>query len=142
MTRHSDIQDAPLVDRCNGAPPVVRGLTATEVTWVVGVALAFWAPFAVIAWLFTGWPVLAVVVLFIGPALSVYLMAGWFARMKRDRPQDFHVLLAKRWLAKKTGFFDHFISHRGAWDLGRSPLHPAIARRRAKKLNALEKKES
>lgn len=131
-----DHSDAPLVDRCNGAPPILRGLTANELLWVVGMAVLFWLVPAIVLWQVTDLLVLAVALLFSAPAVTVWLLAGWFQSLKRDRPQDYHLLLAKRWLARHLRFREHFVSHRGSWDLGRSLLNPAQARRRAKRAGA------
>ena len=76
-----------------------------------------------------GTPVVAVLFCSIVPTATVYVLAGWFLRLKRDRPQDYHILLAKRTLACAFGLGERYIDRLGLWDLGRSLAKPARRRR-------------
>ena len=121
--------EAPLVDRPNGEPPIVRGLTATELAWAAGLAFFCWLPAGLVLARVAGTPVVAVLFCSIVPTATVYVLAGWFLRLKRDRPQDYHILLAKRTLACAFGLGERYIDRLGLWDLGRSLAKPARRRR-------------
>ena len=111
---------APLVDRTNGEPPILRGLTSTESNWAIGLAFSVWLlPGAVLGFL-TGIPALSLLVITIFPIVTVWFGAGALAKLKRERPAHYHVHLARLWMTRYLGRRQHFVAHRGPWDLGRS----------------------
>ena len=117
---HDHIAGAPLVDRTNGEPPILRGLTSTESVWAIGAAFALWLfPGAVLGYL-TGIPALGLLVCALFPLATVWLGAGALQKLKRERPAHYHVHLARLWLTRYLGRRQHFVAHRGPWDLGRS----------------------
>ncbi len=118
---------APLVDRTNGEPAILRGLTSTESTWAIGLAFVVWLlPGAGLGFLIAtvAWPALAiavtVLVCTILPVATVWFGAGALAKLKRERPAHYHIHLARLYLTRYLGRRQHFIAHRGPWDLGRS----------------------
>ena len=128
MSDNQPGRHAPLVDRTNGAPPILRGLTSSEMFWAAGLAFVAWLPPGIVIG-HKLHPVVAVLVCGAMPIVTVYLLAGWFQRLKRDRPQGYHVLLAKRMAARHFALPDRFVGLRSLWDLGRS-LRPAPSPRR------------
>ena len=61
--------EAPLVDRPNGEPPIVRGLTATELAWAAGLAFFCWLPAGLVLARVAGTPVVAVLFCSIVPTM-------------------------------------------------------------------------
>ena len=111
---------APLVDRSNSEPPILRGLTSTESVWAIGLAFAVWlVPGALLGFL-TGTLAVALLVWSILPLITVWLGAGALQKLKRERPAHYHLHLARLWLARHLGHRQHFVAYRGPWDLGRS----------------------
>jgi conjugative transfer region protein (TIGR03750 family) len=111
---------APLTDRVNSEPPILKGLTATEALYA---AMAFFP-----LWIFIGgflalafgkWQIFMTVGV-ICPLVSVWLSAGWLAKLKRNRP-DHYYLHAFVWWRHRLGLgVAPFIARKGAWDVGRS----------------------
>lgn len=111
---------APLVDRSNGEPAILRGLTSTESVWAISLAFLVWLfPGAVIVYA-TESATAGLLVCAICPIATVWLGAGKLQTLKRDRPAHYHVHLARLWLTRYLGRRQHFVDHRGPWDLGRS----------------------
>lgn len=111
---------APLTDRVNSEPPIMRGLSATETL----VAMAVWFPLwffigTLFALLFGHWQILALMGV-IGPLVSVWVSAGFLARFKRNRPDHYYRHAFVGWRHRLGLGQSPFISRRGAWDLGRS----------------------
>ena len=111
---------APLTDRVNSEPAILKGLTATETVIAMAVFFPAWIFLgAVVSWLVGRWQVVMLVGV-IGPLASVWFGAGFLAAKKRNRP-DHYYLHAFGWWRHRFGLGAiPFISLRGAWDLGRS----------------------
>lgn len=118
-------QVAPLTDRVNSEPPILKGLSATETMVAMAVLFPLWFVVGgLLALLFKRWQILPLLAV-IGPMVSVWMGAGFFASFKRNRP-DHYYWHAFVWKRHHLGFgVAPFIAHRGAWDLGRSM--PVIA---------------
>ena len=109
---------APFADRANGQPAILRGMTQSEVTTVALVAFPAWAAIGLLLGLFTHIWALAVLLGAIGPMLTVWMLAGWLASKKLNRPDGFYIHQFNAWKAKAFGK-KLFITHRGHWSLGR-----------------------
>lgn len=111
---------APLTDRVNSEPPVLRGLSVSEVFVAAVLFFPAWLciGFAA-ARLFHHWQILILLGIF-GPLLSVWVSAGFLASLKRNRPDHYYWQAWLWWLHRRGLLTAPFISHRGAWDLGRS----------------------
>jgi conjugative transfer region protein (TIGR03750 family) len=131
------VRTAPLTDRANCEPPILKGLTATET--LVAALVFFPAWFLVggaLALLFRHWQILMLLGV-IGPLASVWFTAGFFAGVKRNRPDHYYghaVELARQRLGFKRATL---LVRAGGWELGREmpamagssvPLHTRIAR--------------
>jgi len=111
---------APLTDRVNSEPPVLRGLSVTEV--MVSTALFFpvWLGVGFLAaHLFHRWQIFILLGIF-GPLFSVWASAGLLASLKRNRPDHYYWQAWLWWLHRHGLWTVPFVSHRGAWDLGRT----------------------
>jgi len=128
MREHDTIEDvvlvganapAPFADRANGEPTILRGMNQSEVLLVAWVAFPAWAALGVLLGLFTHIWALAMLFGSVGPMLTVWMLAGWLASKKLNRPDGFYVHQFKAWKAKVFGK-QLFITHRGYWSLGRA----------------------
>ena len=111
---------APLTDRVNSEPPILKGLSASET--VVSAALFFpiWIFIAIALGLLSRRWQIGMVLSVIGPLASVWVSAGFFAKLKRDRPDHYFVHWFSWWRHRKGFGRSPFISLDGTWDLGRS----------------------
>ena len=112
-------QLAPLTDRVNNEPPILKGLSATE----TGVAMAVFFPLwfvvgGAFAFLFHHWQILMLMGV-IGPMVSVWVSAGSFARLKRNRPDHYYLHFFVRALHRLGLKRSPFIVRPGGWSLGR-----------------------
>jgi conjugative transfer region protein (TIGR03750 family) len=111
---------APLTDRVNVEPPILRGMTQSEATVVGLAALAVWVAVGAVLALVVGlWQVLPVAAVF-GPLITLWRASSVLARLKRNRPDGYYrqalaMDLAARGLARQR-----FIRHAGYWSLGRA----------------------
>ena len=111
---------APLTERVNSEPPIMRGLSATETMVAMAVFFPLWFVLgAACAVLFGRWQILMLMGV-IGPMVSVWVSAGFLARFKRNRPDHYYWHAFIRWRHRLGIGSSVFIVHRGAWDLGRS----------------------
>ncbi|MBC7501845.1 MAG: TIGR03750 family conjugal transfer protein [Herminiimonas sp.] len=111
---------APLTDRINAEPAILRGLSSTESLLAIGLSFAFWIPVSLTFSVLVGHLMVAVAVMGAGPIMTVWLMSGWFQKVKRDRPDYYYQHLIKKWMADKGPMKARFVSQSGLWELGRS----------------------
>ena len=130
---------APLTDRVNSEPPILKGLSASETGYA---ALAFFPLWILIggffAYVFRHWQILMAMGV-ICPLASVWVSAGYLAKLKRNRPDHYYVHAFAWWRHRLGLGLAPFIALRGAWDLGRSmpsiaPSQPSALRRFARAL--------
>ncbi|NMG30175.1 TIGR03750 family conjugal transfer protein [Aromatoleum evansii] len=121
---------APLPDRVNAEPAIIKGLSYTESKWTISLAFLLWFPVgSVVGLALRHFPV-AVLIIATGPIATVWLAAGYLATMKRNRPDHYYVQLLKRRAARLGLIRSHFVTHAGAWELGRTLEPPPVAKRR------------
>lgn len=123
---------APLTDRVNNEPPVLRGLSVTEVTVATALFFPVWLCVGFLASrLFHHWQILILLGIF-GPLISVWASAGVLASLKRNRPDHYYWQASLWWLHRHGLWTVPFVSHLGAWDLGRTlpPARSSVLRRR------------
>lgn len=115
---------APLPDRVNAEPAIIRGLSSTESLWAIGLAFLLWLPVAGVVGLAVRNVPIAVLIIVAGPLATVWLASGQMAKLKRNRPDHYYIHLALHWAASMHLVRARFITHTGAWDIGRT-LPPA-----------------
>jgi len=127
----------PLTDRVNGQPPILKGLSSKEVGLAMVVAFPAWFLIGLLIGFISGaWMLLMVAAIF-GPLCTVWVGAGFMAKVKRNRPDHYHLHAAMAWLNKFGLRKTRFLTHAGAWDLGRSM--PQIAGRRGHWLERIQR---
>ncbi|MCK0508628.1 TIGR03750 family conjugal transfer protein [Aromatoleum anaerobium] len=123
---------APLPDRVNAEPAIIRGLSSTESVWVIGLAFLLWFPVSgVLGFAFRSLP-MAVFVIVTGPLATAWLVSGQMATVKRNRPDYYYIHLALHRFASMHLIRSPFVTHSGAWEIGRTlpPVQDRKARRR------------
>jgi conjugative transfer region protein (TIGR03750 family) len=111
---------APLTDRINAEPAILRGLSSTEALIAIGLSFACWLPLSLLIGFIVHYMVVSVVFLGAGPIASVWLLSGWFQKVKRDRPDFYYQHLFKKQLARLGLMSSRYTTQSGVWDLGRS----------------------
>lgn len=111
--------EPPLADRVNVEPPIVGGMSHTELTLVAGSAfVVLFVATAFGAWLTHAWVLMAVLPPG-GTVVVIAIAARHMATLKRNRPDGYHA----QWLRKRMARFGisrmRTIEHHGHWRLGR-----------------------
>ena len=108
-----------LADRVDIEPPIFRGCSSSELLAMLLAAVATWVPLSIITALLVGKPAYALAILAVGVIVSVYLGAGVFQRVKRNRPDHYYVHLAMRALHTSRLRRYPFVWRSGHWDVAR-----------------------
>jgi conjugative transfer region protein (TIGR03750 family) len=114
-----DAMPAPLADRVNVEPPIIGGMSHTELMLVGGLSftLLFIAT-VVLGCLTHAWVLLAV--LPAGGTVGVIAVASkHLASLKRNRPDGYHLQWLRMVLSRVGLGRMPVIAHRGHWRLGR-----------------------
>jgi conjugative transfer region protein (TIGR03750 family) len=116
----SVMHNAPLTDRVNAAPSILRGLSGTETVIALSVFFPFFLIIGVIISSITGKWMIAPLAGFIGSFTAVWFGAGYIAGIKRNRPDHYYNQAAAIWLDKIGGPKSKFIRYSGNWEIGRT----------------------
>jgi conjugative transfer region protein (TIGR03750 family) len=110
-------------DRLIEEPVVFRGLTDTEVVWLIAGGSVFWIPVSILLLMPFGWALFGVA-LGLGLAIGTLLLAGkYLQNLKRRMPDGLHVVYLKKIAQRKISFMDYgYIETSQRWDIRRSPL--------------------
>ena len=119
---------APIPDRVNAEPAIIKGLSLTESKWAIGLAVLLWLPVGGLVGLAVQQLPVALLIIATGPIATVWLAAGQMAKLKRNRPDHYYLHLLLHWAASARLIRSEFVTHSGAWDMGRTLL-PARAPR-------------
>lgn len=114
-------------ERLNCEPAVFKGCSSFELAVIAGVSTLVWLPASLVLCALAGAVTMGFGFAALGVVASVVVFAGFFQRIKRNRPdgyyqQRFLIALDARGLHRSG-----FVRRAGAWDIGRStgaPLPP------------------
>jgi len=112
--------NVPLTDRVNAEPAILRGLSSTEAVIAIAVSFAIWIPISLVIAFAVGHMQVSVIFMGAGPIASVWLLSGWFQKVKRDQPDYVYLHKYRKWMAAKGLSVPRFLSHSGYFDIGRS----------------------
>lgn len=112
--------DAPLTDRVNAEPAILRGLSSSEALMAIVLSFAFWIPVSLVIGFAVGHLQVSVIFMGAGPICTVWLLSGWFQKVKRDQPDYVYLHKYKKWMAAKGLSVPRFLSRSGYFDIGRS----------------------
>ena len=123
--------DAPLTDRANREPAILRGLTSSEAQLAIFIVMPIYTMIGLVVAFVTKIWALGVLIASLAPMLTVWALAGWLATIKRNKPDYSYLHRFNFWLAKNGLRANRFIDHDGYWELGRDlpvPRRSATAR--------------
>ncbi|OAD41696.1 hypothetical protein LPB72_10275 [Hydrogenophaga crassostreae] len=111
---------APVTDRVNVEPAIIRGMTVTEAKVISLVAVPVFLVIGGIVLLVTGFWQFILVLGIAGPLFTLWYASGRLQKIKRNRPDGYYTQAIHFWLAKRGLVTSHYLSLHGHWDLGRS----------------------
>ena len=111
---------APVTDRVNVEPAIMRGMTVTEARLIALVAFPLCILLGVILLMITGFWQFILMLGMVGPLVALWVGSGYLQTIKRGRPDGYYTQAIHLWLAKRGLTTNQFLSHNGQWDLGRS----------------------
>jgi conjugative transfer region protein (TIGR03750 family) len=108
-----------LAERVIAEPVIFRGCASSELGLLLGAAVAFWLPAALLLSLLIGAPALSVGLAAGGILATVWLAAGILQRLKRGRPEGYYQQGLTVWLHQHHLKRSPLILRSGVWDVGR-----------------------
>ena len=108
-----------LTDRVNAEPPILRGCTSSELGLMLLGAVLFWLPAGIIAGLMLGAVFAALGIAAAGIVVTIWLGATWFQKIKRGRPDGYHLQRLVIALHDRRLRRSPYIRRSGFWDIGR-----------------------
>lgn len=118
---------APLTDRANREPAILRGLTSSEAQLAIYIVMPIYTAIGLVVAVVTRIWALGVLIASLAPMLTVWALAGWLAKVKRNKPDYYYQHRFNFWLAKNGLRKSRFIDHDGHWETGRSMPAPRAA---------------
>lgn len=115
---------APLTDRANREPAILRGLTSSEAQMAIFIVMPIYAVIGLAVAFATKIWALGVLIASLAPMLTVWTAAGWMAKVKRNKPDYYYQHRFKLWLAENGLIKSRFIDHDGFWEIGRGVPFP------------------
>lgn len=110
----------PLADRINVEPPILNGMSQSEVSFVGLLCLAGYGLIGIVLSVATGvWPLLVGATV-IGPILTVWMLSNHMAVIKRNRPDGYYPQVVSAWLVRMGLRQPRLVLHDGHWSLGRT----------------------
>lgn len=107
-------------DRLIEEPVVFRGMTDTEVVFIIAVAIVFWIPVSVLVLLPFGWALFGVGIGFALAIGTLMLIGNYLQNLKRRMPDGLHLVYLKKKAQQKISFFNFgYIETSQSWDIRR-----------------------
>lgn len=108
-------------DRLIEEPVVFRGLTDTEVVFLIATGVAFWIPVCTLLLSLLGHAVFGIA-LGLGMAIGTLLLIGnKLQNLKRRMPDGLHMVYLKKILQSKVSFINYgYIETSQSWDIKRN----------------------
>jgi conjugative transfer region protein (TIGR03750 family) len=111
---------APVTDRVNVEPAIIRGMTVTEAKVISLVTVPVFLLLGGFLLLITGFWQFILVLGVAGPLVSLWYASAYLQKVKRGRPDGYYTQAIHLWMARRGWVPNKFLSHEGQWDLGRS----------------------
>jgi conjugative transfer region protein (TIGR03750 family) len=110
---------APVTDRVNVEPAILRGMTISEAQIVASVSMVAFLLLGAILWRLTGfWQIVLILGIF-GPSVCIWYASSYLAQVKLNRPDAYCTQAIHIWWAKLGVVSCKFTRHSGYWSLGR-----------------------
>lgn len=111
---------APVTDRVNVEPAILRGMTVTEAKVISLVAVPVFLLLGIFLMYLTGFWQIILALGVVGPLITLWLASAKLQELKRNRPDGYYTQALHLWMARRGLVTNKFLSHDGQWDLGRS----------------------
>lgn len=124
--------NVPLTDRANREPAILRGLTSSEAQLAIYIVMPIYTAIGLVVAIVTRIWALGVLIASLAPMLTVWALAGWLAKVKRNKPDYYYQHRFNFWLANNGLRKTRFIDHDGFWETGRDlppPRRPVNVKR-------------
>jgi len=112
--------EVPLADKVNVEPPILNGMSASEVAVVFTSSGVFFFALGIVLWVTTGWWPLFVISTVGGPLVLIWVTSKHLEGIKRNRPDGYHIQRLRIALAKRGLGRNPFIRRTGWWSIGRT----------------------
>lgn len=129
---------APLTDRSNREPAILRGLTSSEAQLAIAIVMPIWVLVGALVAIVTGFWALGVLIASLAPMLSIWRIGGWLAKVKRNKPDYYYLHRANFWMAKNGLRKSRFLNHKGYWEIGRDFPRRAPSKGKSRRPNHTE----
>lgn len=113
-------QRAPVTDRVNVEPAIIRGMTVTEAKVIALVTIPLFLLLGGFLLLITGFWQFILALGVAGPMVTLWYASGYLQTLKRGRPDGYYTQAIHLWMAHRGFVTSQFLSHHGQWDVGRS----------------------
>ena len=137
---------APVTDRVNVEPAIIRGMTVTEAKVISLVTVPVFLLLGGILLLITGFWQFILVLGVAGPLIALWYASAYLQKVKRGRSDGYYTQAIHLWLARRGLVANKFLSHHGQWDLGRSLdlnlAHPYELKEKAAKAQPLPQRKT
>ncbi len=117
-------------ERLNCEPVVFKGCSSFELAIIAGLSALAWLPASLVLCALAGAITMGFGIAAIGVVASVVVFAGFFQRIKRNRPDGYYQQRFLTALQSRGLYQAGFVRRAGAWDIGRSAGAPLPSRNR------------
>jgi len=115
-----DMDEDILADRVDVEPPIFKGCSSSELIALLLMAVAVWIPLSILISLMLGKVAFALGIIACGVIGTVFVGAGIFQRVKRNRPDHYYMHAIQRFLHVRKWRTGPFVWRSGIWDISRS----------------------
>ena len=107
-------------DRLIEEPVVFRGMTDSEIVFIISISIVFWIPFSVLILLPFGWALFGVGIGFALAIGTLMLIGKYLQKIKRRMPDGLHLVYLKKMAQEKISFINFgYIETSQSWDIRR-----------------------
>ena len=107
-------------DRLIEEPVVFRGMTDSEIVFIISISIVFWIPFSVLILLPFGWALFGVGIGFALAIGTLMLIGKYLQKIKRRMPDGLHLVYLKKMAQEKISSINFgYIETSQSWDIRR-----------------------
>ena len=107
-------------DRLIEEPVVFRGMTDSEIVFIISISIVFWIPFSVLILLPFGWALFGVGIGFALAIGTLMLIGKYLQKIKRRMPDGLHLVYLKKMAQEKSSFINFgYTETSQSWDIRR-----------------------
>ena len=102
-------------DRLIEEPVVFRGMTDSEIVFIISISIVFWIPFSVLILLPFGWALFGVGIGFALAIGTLMLIGKYLQKIKRRMPDGLHLVYLKKMAQEKISFINFEMTNQKAF---------------------------